>query len=80
MQQQSNKRFRISRGLLAAFVIVAFGGAGVLVSLYGIEWFGSPGKRCHDSCALQGKEGVMARVYPKEMTGSRDGSMVCHCR
>lgn len=80
MQQKLNKKRRVPRDLIAAFVIVALGAAGVAISLYGTEWFGSPGQRCHSSCTLQGKEGVMTRIYPKQMTGAKDGPMECRCR
>lgn len=80
MEKRPNRKPRVSRDLVAALVIAVFGGAGVGISLYGEKWFGSPEQRCKDSCALQGKEGVMANVYPKTMTGSRDGPMECRCR
>lgn len=80
LQQKPDEKRRVPRDLLAAFVIIAFGVLGVAISLYGTEWFGSPGQRCLNSCALQGKEGIMTRVYPKGMTGSKDGPMECLCR
>jgi hypothetical protein len=80
LQKHQRKKRGMPRDLVAALVVVTFGLAGVLVTLYGDEWFGSPAQRCHDSCATQNKEGVMALVYPRTMTGSKDGPRECHCR
>ncbi|CAN7586545.1 hypothetical protein LJR084_004400 [Variovorax sp. LjRoot84] len=73
------QELRVPLGLAVAAVFATFGIAGVLKSLYGYEWFGSPAQRCHDYCVSQGKEGDMLRVYPKTMTGARDGPRECQC-
>jgi hypothetical protein len=80
MQKHQRKKRGMPRDLVAALVVVTFGLAGVLFTLYGDKWFGSPEQRCHDSCATQNKEGVMALVHPRTMTGSKDGPRECHCR
>jgi len=79
MPRHRNKNRRIPRALMAAMVIVAFGSISVILSIYAYEWFGSPGQRCHDSCASQNKEGLMVRTYPQSMTGSRGSPSECLC-
>lgn len=68
---------RISAGLIAFGAIVIFGGASVLIG-YSAGW--RLEERCQDYCAARGKQGQMAPVYPKTMTGSRDGPAECGCR
>ena len=71
---------RISPGLIGLGAIVVFGVAGVLIS-HGAGWFGSRlEEQCQTYCAARAKQGQMVPVYPKAMTGSRDGPTECGCR
>lgn len=73
-------RRRISPALIALGVVVVFGVTSVLVG-YGSGWLGSRLEaRCQTYCATQRKQGQMVPVYPKSMTGSRDGPTECRCR
>ena len=71
---------RISPALIALGAIVFFGVASVLIG-YGSGWLGSRlDERCQTYCEARGKQGQMEPVYPKSMTGSRDGPNECGCR
>ncbi|WP_206168918.1 hypothetical protein, partial [Variovorax beijingensis] len=75
-----NMKRRTSPALIAFGAIVIFGGASVLLG-YSAGWLGSRlEERCQDYCAARGKQGQMAPVYPKTMTGSRDRPAECGCR
>jgi hypothetical protein len=71
---------RVSPALIAFGAIVIFGSVSVLVGYAG-GWIGSRvEKRCEDYCVARGKKGQMAPIYPKTMTGDRQGPTECNGR
>jgi hypothetical protein len=71
---------RISPSLIALGAIVAFGVVSVLIA-FGAGWLGSRlEEQCRTYCAARAKQGQMVPIYPKTMTGSRDGPNECGCR
>ncbi|MGJ7498197.1 hypothetical protein ACSFA8_24450 [Variovorax sp. RT4R15] len=73
-------KFLTSRSMIALAAIVIVGVAG-LIKGYSLGWIGSRiENQCQEFCAARGKPGQMLPVFPKSVTGGRDGPTECVCR
>jgi hypothetical protein len=72
-------KHRLPRGLIVALGFLAIVGVSILIAVV----FGPSqpfAERCSKYCQSIGKQGEVVAVYPRTMTGARDGPVNCECR